>query len=70
MPPFFESSGLVEFEIVPTVAAVFLVEMIQYRSVDGGEFLQTSRSPEAEHRPLSSSQRQMGVLNTVVEPVA
>lgn len=34
----------------------------------GGEFLQTSHLPEAQHRPLPSSERQVRILNTVIPP--
>jgi len=40
--------------------------------MDGGmnrcEFLQTSHPPEALHRPLASSKRQVRVFSPVVEP--
>jgi hypothetical protein len=39
-------------------------------SVDGGESLRPSHSPKAEHRSFASSQRQMRVLNAIVEPVS
>ncbi len=36
--------------------------------MDGGELLKTSHSTEAEHRPLSSSERKVRVLSPIVEP--
>ena len=36
--------------------------------MDGDEFLETSHSPESEHRSLSSSKRQLAVLGPIVEP--
>ncbi len=38
--------------------------------MDGGEFLQTSHTPETQHGPFSSSERQVRILDTVVEPPA
>ena len=46
----------------------FLIEMVVDRGVDGDEFLQTSHAPEAEHRTLPSSKRQVGILGPVVQP--
>ena len=34
----------------------------------GGEFLQTSHLPEAQHSSLSSSEGQMRILSSVVQP--
>src|SRR6056297_1742608 len=36
--------------------------------MDGSEFLQTSHPPEAEHRPLPSSEWQVRILGPVVQP--
>ena len=36
--------------------------------MNGGELLQTSHPPEPLHRAFSSSEREVGVLNSVVEP--
>ncbi len=38
--------------------------------MDEGELLETSHPPEAKHRPLSSSKRQVRVLGSIVEPAA
>jgi hypothetical protein len=38
--------------------------------MNGDEFLQTSHLPTTEHRPFSSSKRQMRVLSPVVLPAA
>jgi hypothetical protein len=38
--------------------------------MNGGEFLQTSHAPEAEHRSFSSSKRQVRVLDPIVEPAS
>jgi hypothetical protein len=42
-------------------------EMIVDGGVDGGEGLQRSHAPEAQHRPLPSSQWQVRVLRPIVE---
>jgi hypothetical protein len=36
--------------------------------MDGGEFLQTSHPPEAQHRPFSSSEWLVRVLGPIVQP--
>jgi hypothetical protein len=38
--------------------------------MDGSEFLERLHLPEAEHGPLSSSERQMAVLGPIVHPAA
>ena len=40
------------------------------RSMDRGEFLQRFHPPKSLHRPLSSSERKMGILGLVIEPSA
>jgi len=47
-----------------------LVEVVMDGPVYGGEFLECSHPPEAEHRPLSSSQRLVRILGAVVDPAA
>jgi hypothetical protein len=36
--------------------AAILIEVVKYRGMDGGKFLQTSHLPEPLHRPLLSSE--------------
>jgi hypothetical protein len=48
----------------------FLIKLIVDGSVDGGEFLQTPHAPEAKHRPLPSSERQVRILGPVFQPAA
>ena len=48
----------------------FLVEMVMYGGMNGGEFLQTSHLPEAKHCPLSSPKWEMRILGAIVEPAA
>ena len=55
--PLGESSIAVQFEIGAGVEAAFLVEVVVDRGMYGGEFLQCSHPPEAEHGPLPSSKR-------------
>ena len=49
---------------------VLLIEGIVDRSVDGCELLQASQLPEAEHRPLASSERLVWVLGAIADPAA
>lgn len=42
--------------------------MVVDGGMDGGEFLQTSHAPETLHGAFSSSEWQVRILNTVVEP--
>lgn len=44
-----------------------LVEVVMDLAMKGGEFLQRSHAPEAQHRPLSSSERLVTVLEMVVQ---
>lgn len=48
----------------------FQVKMIVYRRMGGGELLQTSHSPEARHRPLSSPERLVRTFSAIVERAA
>ena len=47
-----------------------MVEVIVDRGLCGGELLQGIDVPEAGHRSFSSSERLMGVLSAIVEPVS
>ena len=42
--------------------------MVVNGRMDGGEFLQTSHAPETLHGAFASSERQVRILNPVVEP--
>ena len=44
-----------------------MVEMIVDRGVDGGEFLEGLHIPKLCHRLLSSSERLVGILGSIVE---
>jgi hypothetical protein len=66
--PCFERGVTAVLEILAADECAFLVEVVVDRAVDCGEFLQTSRPPEAEHGPLPSSKRLMRVLGPVVLP--
>jgi hypothetical protein len=55
-------------DIRSEVEAALRVEMVADRSVDGGEFLQTSHAPETEYRPLPLSEWQVRILGAVVQP--
>ena len=47
-----------------------VVEMIVDRGMGGGEFLQGLYFPELRHRTLSSPERLVRVLGTIVEPAS
>lgn len=49
---------------------LFLIEMVKDRRIDSGEFLQSSRAPEAKHRQLSSSKQEMRILGAIVRLAA
>lgn len=57
--PLGESGAVGLLEGVSGIEVAVLVEVVVDRRVNGGELLKTSHLPEAEHRPLPSSQRQM-----------
>ena len=45
-----------------------MIEMVEDRGVDGGEFLERSHPPKAQHRPLPSSKGLVRVLSAIVLP--
>ncbi len=47
-----------------------VVEMIVDRGMGGGEFLQGLYIPELRHRTLSSPERLVRILGTIVEPAS
>jgi len=68
--PLGKSGGTGSLETGTAGERVFLVEVVADRGMDGGELLQASHPPEPLHRPLSPSERQVGVLCPVVGPTA
>ena len=66
--PLSQSGVTTGLEMIPLGEAALLVEMVEDGRVDGDEFLQTSHAPEALHGPFSSSERQMRILNPIVQP--
>ena len=48
----------------------FLAEVIVDRAVDCSKLLQTSHLPKAEHRPFSSSEWLVRILDAIVQPAA
>ena len=58
-PPLGQSGGTVVLEVLTSGEAAILVEVVRDRGVDGGEELKSLHSPEAEHGPLSSPERQV-----------
>jgi hypothetical protein len=68
LTPFIESGGAAFLECWPGSEVAFLVEVVVDRAVNRGEFLQTSHAPEPEHRPFSSSEWLVRILDAVVQP--
>ena len=68
--PLGESGVAVELEIGPAVKLALQVEMVMDGGMNGGEFLQTSHTTKAQHRPFSSPKRLMRILASVVQPAA
>ena len=68
--PLRESGGAVGLEVISLGEIALLVEVVEDGRVDGGELLKTSHAPEALHRAFSSSEGEMGVLHSVVQPSA
>ncbi len=64
------SNGPGQLEGVSAGERSFLVEVVVDGGMDGGEFLQTSHTPETLHRTFASSKRQVRILNPVIEPPA
>jgi len=64
--PLGESDSAVLLENSPAAKVAFLIEVVEDRGVDGGEFLQTSDAPKPQHGPLSSPKRQVRILEPVV----
>ena len=54
LTPLGESGGAVELENGAGVKVALQVEMVVNGSMNGGEFLQTSHTSKAQHRPFSS----------------
>ena len=66
LPPLGESGGSAGLEVLASGEAAVLVEVVGDGGVDGGEELKRLHPPEAEHRPLSSPERRVRVLDPVV----
>ncbi len=58
-PPLLKCGGSEELEISSGVEVAFPIEEVVDGGMDGGEHLQASHTPEALHRPLSSSKWQV-----------
>ncbi len=68
LTPFSERRRAVLLEYVAAIEVAGTVEVVVNRGMGGGEFLQGFHVPEPRHRPLSSSERLMRVLGSIVEP--
>jgi N-acyl-D-aspartate/D-glutamate deacylase len=70
LTPLGKSSGAIALDVGSTDEVALLIKMLVDRGMGGGELLQAAHPPEALHRPLSSSQRLMGIFDAVVQPAA
>ena len=61
------AAGFVGFSVGEVA---FGIEMVVNRSVHGSEFLQRLHLPKSQHRSLSSSERQVRILRSIVQPTA
>ena len=66
LTPCGQRSGATVLEILAADKGAFLIEVVVNGAVQGGELLQTSHAPEAQHRPFPSSEWLMGILGAVV----
>ena len=66
--PLRESGGAIRLEVISLGETALLVEMVEDRGMDGGELLKTSHAPETLHRAFSSSEGEVGILYSIVEP--
>jgi hypothetical protein len=57
--PLSQSRGAVQLEFISAGEVMFLVEVVVNGGVNGGELLQTSHPPEADHSPFPSSEWQV-----------
>jgi len=64
--PLRQGGGAAFLECCAVDEVAFLGKVVVERGVNGSELLQQPHLPEAQHRPLSSSERQMAVLGPVV----
>ncbi len=70
LTPLAKSGAACQLEGVSAGQRSSLVEVVVDGGMDGGEFLQASHSPETLHGAFASSERQVRVLDAVVEPPA
>ena len=68
--PLAQSGGAVQLEVGAGLEASLSVEQVVDRGMDGGELLQASHPPVAQHRLLPPSEWQVRVLSAVVRPTA
>ena len=66
MTPVGECCGAALFEGFAIDDVTFLIEVVGDVGVDRSKFLQGLHAPKPEHRPLSSSERQVAVLHPIV----
>ena len=61
--PLCESGGAGQFVDVAVLQMALRRKMVVDRGMDGREYLQCSQAPETQHRPLSSSEWQVGICS-------
>lgn len=61
-----ESGGSVILEVLAEGEGAILVEVVADGGVDGDQLLQRSHPSKPKHRPLSSQEKQVRVLDPVV----
>ena len=66
--PLSESGAACLLEGVAVLDVAIRWKVVVDRGMDGGKLLQRSHAPKSQHRPLSSSKRQVRILCPVVEP--
>ncbi len=59
-----------QFDGTPSGLRSLLVEMVVDGGKDGGEFWEASHAPKTLHHALTSSKRQVRVLDAIIEPAA
>ncbi len=68
LTPFSKRGSAVLLEDIAAVEVAVLIEVVVGRGMGGGEFLQGLYISELCHRSFSSSERLVGILDSIVEP--
>ncbi len=70
MTPFSERGSAVLLEDVAAVEVTVLIEVVVDRGMGGGKLLEGLHVPELRHLSFSSSERLVGILSPIIEPLA